>query len=352
MLNKIKNKFKSLRVSFLSVIQLKRIINQLKNNDSKRIFLFQTPTHSNIGDHAIANAQLIFFKDNFPGYNVIEVNQTLMTIFIKYYNKLIKYNDIIFIHGGGNFGNEYMHEEFLRRLVVESFPNNKIISFPQTIYYSNDAKGQKELSITQTIFSNHKNLTITAREEVSYELMKQYFPNNKVILTPDIVLYTSNMSNHARNYALEVIRQDQESLLSDSDKIAVKKILNDSYKHVICSDMHVENFRSVISPEEREIVLRNKFTQFQKAHIVITDRLHGMVLAAITGTPCIVFSNYNQKVLGTYNWIKYLTYIRFVNNIEEAKIAFIELKDLERFEVYKPNDLKKKYQPLIDAFND
>ena len=58
--------------------------------------------------------------------------------------------------------------------------------------------------------------------------------------------------------------------------------------------------------------------EFCGAELLITDRLHGMVFAALTGTPCIVFSNYNHKVKGTYEWIKYLPYIRYVETQKEA----------------------------------
>ena len=51
---------------------------------------------------------------------------------------------------------------------------------------------------------------------------------------------------------------------------------------------------------------------------MITDRLHGMVFCAITGTPCIVLSNNHHKVKGTYEWIKHLDYIKYVTDIAEV----------------------------------
>ena len=55
----------------------------------------------------------------------------------------------------------------------------------------------------------------------------------------------------------------------------------------------------------------DKLQEFSTARLVITDRLHGMVFAAITGTACIAFRNYNYKIEGTYEWIEYLQYIQF-----------------------------------------
>ena len=75
-----------------------------------------------------------------------------------------------------------------------------------------------------------------------------------------------------------------------------------------------------VTPElKRKKVIYKKLKKFAKSKIVITDRLHGMIFAYLTQTPCIVFSNYNHKVIGTYEWIKDVNYIELANidNMEE-----------------------------------
>ena len=62
--------------------------------------------------------------------------------------------------------------------------------------------------------------------------------------------------------------------------------------------------------------------EFASAELVVTDRLHGMIFATITGTPCLVFSNNNHKVSESYKWIHSLPYIKFIKTAEEA-ISFI-----------------------------
>ena len=44
--------------------------------------------------------------------------------------------------------------------------------------------------------------------------------------------------------------------------------------------------------------------QFSKSKLVVTDRLHGMILSVITGTNCIAFDNSSGKVSGVYDTIK------------------------------------------------
>jgi pyruvyl transferase EpsI len=84
-----------------------------------------------------------------------------------------------------------------------------------------------------------------------------------------------------------------------------------------------------ITKENRMKAVRNKMEEFAKSKLVITDRLHGMIFAAITETPCIVFSNYNHKVKGTYEWIKYLPYIKYIESVEEAKKYIPELLKMD-----------------------
>jgi len=55
----------------------------------------------------------------------------------------------------------------------------------------------------------------------------------------------------------------------------------------------------------RTLLSRYPFlNDFSSSKLVVTDRLHGMVFAALAGTPCVVMGNCNYKVKGIYNWIE------------------------------------------------
>src|SRR5690606_29106275 len=294
-------------------LEAKRLVKKLsdKNHNRRRIFLFQTPTHSNIGDHGIAEAEIQFLKKSFPNDQLVEINQSIQPYFVKYVGNTIRKDDILLLHGGGNLGNQYMYEENTRRLTVAAFPDNKMILFPQTIYYSSDEKGHAELTKTKEAFSKSTRLTLIAREETSFVVMRECFPNAKILLTPDIVL-SMDMSRPKliREGLLMVMRSDQERILNEENHLFLKELGEKYFDKIISSDMHYS--RGVAGSKGRREVLGFKFKQFKSAKLVITDRLHGMVFAAITQTPCIAFSNYNQKVAGTYDWIKKLNYVRFV----------------------------------------
>ena len=154
--------------------------------DKPKAFLIGTPEHDNLGDHAIALAEYQFLTKYFPELEIVEIT---VESWRKYKTSLKKYvtnRDIFFMTGGGNMGDIYLADEELRRFIISRYPNNKIIIFPQTIYFSKTLKGDKELNKTKTIYNQHKNLMICAREKMSYEYMQQVF-SCKLYLCPDIV---------------------------------------------------------------------------------------------------------------------------------------------------------------------
>ena len=50
----------------------------------------------------------------------------------------------------------------------------------------------------------------------------------------------------------------------------------------------------------RGLVVRKELMRFARRQVVVTDRLHGMIFSAVTGTPCVVLSSYNHKIQEYY----------------------------------------------------
>ena len=99
--------------------------------------------------------------------------------------------------------------------------------------------------------------------------------------------------------------------------------------------------------EERRLVVEGKLSEFSTASLVITDRLHGMIFAAITETPCIVLNSLSHKIRGCYEWISNLDYIRFADSIDEVP-SIIEELQLVKAE-YKREKIEEAMKPLYDA---
>lgn len=284
-----------------------------KYKKDQKVIVFLAADYGNLGDIAITYAQTKYLEEHYIGYKVIElpISQTLNKL--KALKRICSRDDIITIVGGGNMGDLYGQIELFRQLVIRKFPENKIISFPQTIDFSQTVSGQKALQKTVRVYSKHPDLTLMAREEKSYRDMITYFPNNKVVLSPDIVLtldYTT--LNQKRKGITLCLRKDNEKLLS-LDQLT--ELLN--YIHAVSPDVYEYDTHigsGHFSINERNTELNKIWMQFSSSEWVVTDRLHGMIFCFITGTPAIVLPNSNHKVKMCYEWIKNCGYIYLVEN--------------------------------------
>ncbi len=286
----------------------------------KRAIIFGIPHHGNLGDNAIAMAEEKFLKDNLEGYKVYTVPERNLHICADKLKKYIKPDDVLFMHGGGNIGDTYERPEKGRRKVIQNFPNNKIIIFPQTAYYSDTELGRRELEISKKIYNSHPDLTIIAREEKSFEFMKREFTNSKILLTTDIVMYLDKTDmSKKREGAIMALRTDREKVFTDSNQEQAEKYLRKFYNKISITDTNIRDINNNIFETEREAILDKKFEEFQTAELVITDRLHGMIFSAITSTPCVAFSNFNFKIKESFEWLKHLEYIEFCENINDLE---------------------------------
>jgi len=262
--------------------------------------------------------------------------------------KSISRRQLICGHGGGNIGNQWYNEEQFRYRVLNSFPNNHILIFPQTVYFTDDISGEKAINDSIVQYESHSNLSIYAREKTSYYLLKKLYKRPNISLSPDIVLSTClndyGIKIRKRCGVLLIFRNDCEKAMDDSERKKVIDYLENINTEYRISDMHSEE---LITKDNRLSIVKKKMQEFADSEIVFTDRLHGMVFAAITQTPCIVFGNYNHKVRETFDWISYLPYIRFVKNADEAVFSYDKMKGMKNNK-FDNKRLINSFQSLIN----
>lgn len=300
-----------------------KIKEKLKQNP-KSIFLVLTPEHGNLGDHAIASAETKMLSE--MNINYIEITDVQLNKLTKCKLLNIMNGYPIVINGGGNMGTLWFDAEMTHRRIIKSNPKSPIFIFPNTIYYENTEWGNVEFNNSIKIYNKHKNLHLYARENISYEIMNNAYEN--VSLVPDIVLSLNECSiKYDRKGCLLCLRNDREKTLTDKQNKSIRLQL----KKIFGNDVHDTDMvvKGGVSVERRDLALHCKYAEFAKAQLVVTDRLHGMIFAAITGTPCIVIGSKSHKVFGCYEWLKDLGYIRFIESTTQIKEAYNSIPDKE-----------------------
>lgn len=296
------------------------------NNDKQSIVVALAADYGNLGDVAITKAQTEYLESMFPKANVIDFPISQTFTMMKSLKKVIKKGDIITLVGGGNTGDMYDDIEYCRQFVISQFPDNLVVAFPQTIDFSNTAYGEKALTRFIKVYNNHSNLFVSAREKKSFDKFKMLLPNVDVLFVPDIVLsLKTDLPNVSREGISLVLRDDSEKQMKSEAINNLKETLKKKY-NVSSFDNTINTSRMGIEVRKEE--LNKQLMKFKRSGVVVTDRLHGMIFAVITNTPCIAIDNSNKKISGVYN--------AWLNNIQNLKVLETFDKDtiLEYVEVF------------------
>lgn len=297
----------------------------------KLVFVFLAGFYQNLGDMAITYAQIKFLQQIFPGAKIIPIASTKTYESIKTVKRIIRKGDLVTISGGGNMSDLYLSLENARLFVIKSFPNNRIISFPQTIYFSSAPLGHKSLQHSVKIYSGHKNLTLFAREKLSFEKMAHYMPDACIKISPDIVLSLDEYkSNSNRKSVLCCFRKDMEQSFSEKTKDRFIKALHCEYPDLLLYDT-VDVKIEDCQPSTYVQTLENFWSILRQCKVVITDRLHCMIFCAITGTPCIALDNSNHKISEVYNYCLHEAHWLKMLYGNDPEIIFEAIKELEIF---------------------
>lgn len=162
------------------ISQLKKIIAELLtpliNSD---YVLLDVPYYTNIGDTLIWEGTREFLK-TLP-------HKCLYTASVETYKyRPLPKNTVILLQGGGNFGDLWRRHQGLRQTVIKSYPNNRIIILPQTVFYNNNSVFAEDAKI----LNSHKDLHICARDAKSLEYLKKALTCN-LLLVPDMAFCIS-----------------------------------------------------------------------------------------------------------------------------------------------------------------
>lgn len=337
-LRKLHGRMHEARKSKKAAIELKR---QLLKTDKGTPFFVLSPTHGNMGDHAIAEAVTRMLTEMKLDYTEVTTGQLSLLNRHGYMGALDRH--LILVNGGGNLGTLWPDVERLFRKLIINNRNASIICLPNTIFYEKTEYGEKEKRKSQKIYNAHSNLTLCARERVSYNAMKPMYKN--VVLIPDMALYLNHcIDEQIRSGCMLCLRADREKTLTDAmENEIMEQARKVFWDNVWRSDM---NINVPVEIFEREAELEEKYAEFRSAELVITDRLHGMIFAAITGTPCIVVNSKSHKVKGCYEWIKELEYIRFVDDVRQIEAIYKSIP-AKKYE-YNNEKLSTFYEQLKD----
>lgn len=272
-----------------------------------KIALIDFPNYANVGDSAIWLGQTKYF-DNYhhikPSYISAQHNFDPVEM-----QNAIGEDGVIFISGGGNFGDLWKSHQIFREHVIQKFPSRKIVQLPQSIHFDSSTA----LKRAADIINAHSDFTLLVRDEASLRIAQDNF-QCKIELCPDTAFCLGPLRPPALPSCsqLMLLRTDKERVDSavaiDSTRSVdwinddknqypskIDKIRNIFYAFLPCArtkaEARLDEYHRISSSR-----LNRGLSLLSSAEEVISDRLHAYILSLLLGIPCRPLDNSYGKI--------------------------------------------------------
>ncbi len=272
-----------------------------------KIVYIDYPIHFNVGDLLIHwGTERFFSRAEYQvsaSYSIFDLCRTDSTSrpvirlknWVEPYLAGLDSETIVVFHGGGNFGDLYPHHQALREAVIKACPSRRLVLLPQSIHFDDPVEELRSLSI----FSAHPDLHAFLRDQPSLEVYRRVVPRHAALL-PDMAFALWELlgigGTQASSGPLEQQRVDMEAtspssinsesmdwsdLLALSDKIALLVIR----KGLTLAPRWFAPILHSLWKRRRDRVLKRATELFTRHNSLVTDRLHGLILACLLNRP-------------------------------------------------------------------
>jgi pyruvyl transferase EpsO len=221
----------------------------------------------------------------------------------------------ILLQGGGNFGDRWPPHQAFRERVIADFPDRRIIQLPQTMEMS-----QETAVRVRDVYARHPRLTILLRDSVSMRSAESLLSGLDVRFCPDLAFgYSPARPPRPVVDVVEVKRRDSESVVAES-LFRHEESISTTVTDWALSRSTAVRWRMINGPGAlsrglghrvtvlhgldvrppygswTRLVLHDAERTIGQGRVVVTDRLHAAVLAALMGIPVVARDNVNGKV--------------------------------------------------------
>ena len=264
--------------------------------------------------------------------------------------RLLPSDGVIVLGGGGNLGDRYRGQHEVRERVLVDLRDRRVVQLPQSMWFVDENRRRQFADLC----SAHPDLHLLWRDPVSARLGRRYLPARSHRLCPDVA-FAANCEKRERRRLdgpLWLLRRDAERRSADlrPPSVVVPERVVDwpdlLADPVVESGGWFDVNRSLTAEFQRrgslsdaaDAELTATFEPFAKhyldqatgplaaAEVVVTDRLHGHVLAFLEGTPTVVLDNLDGKVHALAGqWTGRHRSVRRVGDPVEAQAAVATL---------------------------
>lgn len=305
-----------------------------------RVALIDFPNHRNHGDHLIYLGELTYLND--LGVEVAYVADP-SRYSVEDLRSLVPKGPVL-LHGGGSFGDRWKETQQFRERVIAELPDRQVIQLPQSIEFSEGPL----LERAQAVYNNHPNLIHLIRDRRSERITRELFPENTVLYCPDMALgYRPTVSGEQKVDVVHLKRRDSEAIPGHGIDLGSKtSVIEEDWHFTQIDEIAWKAFHAPGALVRRVPALRERLYPLQRmmydrmanlnvrsaesilcrGRVVLTDRLHATVLAALLGIPVVCMDNANGKIASiASDYLSTIPGVYFAQDPETARDKLLHL---------------------------
>jgi exopolysaccharide biosynthesis predicted pyruvyltransferase EpsI len=287
--------------------------------------LVDYPDHYNVGDAALWLGQRTVLRQ-------LGVRAASVSTRSTYDPRRLRGDDPIILLGGGNLGGLYLTHHQLKLAVLDDFPGRPVVQLPQSLRFA----GEQQRDELRRAVARHGATTLILRDQESFELAQREF-DCPVRLAPDIAFALDPLrARRPRSQIAVQVRTDKESAgpAHSGGVEAFDWLQARPYEYVAaCQGLHrvvSRAARRTDSPPMRAVFLavcdmfaaanlRRGVAMLSAGEHLVTDRLHGHILACLLGVDHVVVNDQYGKIEAMWHtWTSRFSCARFARTWADA----------------------------------
>lgn len=254
--------------------------------------------------------------------------------------------------GGGTVGDVWRTQEALRRRALADFPGRRVVQLPQTVHFqSREAETE-----ARSLYERCERLTFLARDAHSLEIARDRLgvraalsPDMAVLLVDDVARRLDSLDGRGRRPAPErdvlwLLRDDKQAAHTDARNLpgppqgvpscdwprprrALARFLRRAVRATLRGGDAPRRRAAIRRDEEREARdrLATGLAFVASARVVVTDRLHGVLLCLLASVPVVAMPDRHGKLLPFLRTWLATTDVPWCETVDEARAVAARL---------------------------
>ena len=261
----------------------------------------------------------------------------------------------VLLNGGGNFGDLYEGQQGVRERLFAELRDRRLIQLPQSIHFADG----RNLDRNRRLVAEHGNVVLMLRESASFEFARQHF-DAPAVLAPDCALALRELAQPAVVPDVDVLwvhRLPGDPEYVERGALPTSRPVRElEWMKPVRPEPEWPNRARLARRANRWLSPRAKNSArwqrygwrvfaatfdpvgwghvgrglhiLGRGRVLVTDKLHGHVLALLAGLPHVVLDNSYGKVSGTYRtWTHPSALTHWADDVSQAAALAEQLLD-------------------------